>query len=181
MRKSDIYEVAIKILGLYLLFTSIDLLSTVFAAFAIMAQMNQNIQVSDDFVQIPFLVLSIVNFGLVVAFALFLTLKTQVIVRFVCSPTDYEETSSLFADRKVIYEIALVLMGLILVVWTLPDFVINLREHVRLVQSDTPTNQQDMNFVITAAVKIALGLIAVIYAKSISVLLLKVSKNGDVV
>ncbi|MCL7989059.1 hypothetical protein M8998_14010 [Sphingobacterium sp. lm-10] len=177
MKKSDIYEIAIKVLGLYLLFTCIDLLTAALATSALLIHAKQNPEMFESFGQTPFLILSIANLVFVVLFALFLTLKTKTIVKFVCKPSDYEERSMLSVDRELIYEIALVLMGLILVVWTLPDFAIKLKEHITLVQSDVPTNEYDTNFVITAAIKIALGITAVIYSKSLAVGLGKV--NGD--
>lgn len=179
MRKSDIYEVAIKIFGLYLLFTSIDLLTAMLTTVVMLTQVKQHPQAFGSFDQMPFFILSVANFVLVVLFALFLILKTKAIVKFVCNPTDYEETGSLFADRKVIYEIALVLMGLLLTVWILPDFVITLKEHIIVVQSDMPTDQYNTNFMITAAIKIVVGIMVIIYAKSLSTLFVKVNKKGN--
>lgn len=179
MKKSDIYEIAIKILGLYLFFTSIGLMRNVLTTFVVMTQAKQNPDAFGDFDQTPFFILSIANFAFVILFAAFLTLKTKTIVKFVCRPTDYEETSSFFADRKVIYELALVIMGLILAVWTLPDFAFKLKSHIQLVQCNMPTKDYDTNFIITSAIKIFIGLITIIYAKSISTILVKDSKNGQ--
>ncbi len=181
MKKSDIYEIAIKILGLYLFFTSIDLLRDLLTTFAVITQAKQNPDAFGNFDQTPFFILSFSNFAFVILFAAFLTLKTKTIVKFVCKPTDYEETSSLFADRKVIYEIALVIMGLLLIVWTIPDFAFKLKNHIQLVQSNIPTKDYDTNFIITSAIKIVVGLIAIIYAKSISTIFVKDNKNEQTV
>ncbi|MEM6299280.1 MAG: hypothetical protein AAF740_11395 [Bacteroidota bacterium] len=179
MKKSDIYEIAIKILGLYLFFTTIGLLREVLAVFAAMSQAKQNPELFGSFDRAPFLILSIGNFAFVILFAAFLTFKTKAIVKLVCRPTDYEETSSLFADRKVIYELALVIMGLLIIVWTLPDFAFKLKNHIQLIQNNIPTKDYDTDFIITSAIKIVAGLIAIIYAKSISTALVKDNENGQ--
>ncbi|GCD78994.1 hypothetical protein [Schleiferia thermophila] len=179
MKKSDIYEISIKILGLYLFFTSIGLLRDVLTTFAVMTQAKQNPDAFGDFDQTPFFILSIANFTFVILFAGFMTFKTKTITKLVCKPTDYEETSSLFADRKVIYELALVIMGLLIILWTLPDFAFKVKNHIQLVQSNMPTKDYDTNFIITSAIKIVVGLISIIYAKSISTILIKVDKNGQ--
>lgn len=179
MKKSDIYEISIKIFGLYLFFTAIGLLLDVLTTFVVWTQEKQNPNAFGDFDQTPFVILSIVNFLLVILFAIFMTLKSKTITKFVCKPADYEATSSLFADRKVIYELALVIMGLLIIIWTLPDFVFKLKNHIQLVQSNIPTNNYDTNFIITSAIKISVGLIAIIYAKSISTILIKDNKNGQ--
>ncbi len=178
MKKSDIYEIAIKILGLYLFFTAIGLLRDVLTSFAVMTQAKQNPDAFGDFDQTPFFILSIANFLFIIFFATFLTFKTKTIVKLVCNPTDYNETSTLFADRKVIYEMALVIMGLLLIVWTLPDFAFRLKNHIQLIQSNLPTKGYDTNFIITSAIKIVVGLIAIVYAKPISTILVKDNKNG---
>ena len=177
MKKSDIYEIAIKILGLYLFFTSIGLLLDILTTFAVITQTKP--RPFGGFDPAPFFILSTANFAFVILFAAFLTLKTKTIVKFVCRPTDYEETSSLFADRKVIYELSLVIMGLLLILWKLTDFVFKLKTHIQLIQSNMPTKDYDTNFIITSVIKIVIGLIAIIYAKSISTFLVKDNKNGQ--
>jgi hypothetical protein len=179
MKKSDIYEIAIKILGLYLFFTSIELLRYVLTTFSVITQARQNPDSFGDIDQTPFLILSITNFTGVILFALLLTFKTTTIVKFVCKPTDYNETSSLFADRKVIYEMSLVIMGLLLIAWTLPDFAFRLRSHIQLIQSGIPTKDYDTNFLFTSAIKILVGFISIIYAQTISTVLVKDNKDGQ--
>jgi hypothetical protein len=179
MKKSDIYEISIKILGLYLFFTSIGLLREVLTTYTVITQIKQNQDGLSGIDQTPLFFLSIANFAIVVLFALFMILKTKTITKLVCKPTDYEETSSLFIDRKSIYELALVIMGLLIIVWTLPDFAFKLKIYIQLVRSNMETNDYETNFIITSAIKIVVGLIAIIYAESISTILIKDNKNGE--
>jgi hypothetical protein len=179
MKKSDIYEIVIKIVGIYLFFTSIGLLRDLLSAIAAIMQLIQNPDAYGDFDQTPFLILSIAYFVVVILFAALLTLKTKTIVKLVCKPSDYEETSSLFADRKVIYEIALVIMGLLLILWTLPDFAFRMRNYMTLVRSHIQPENYDTNFIGASAIKIVIGLIAVVYAKSISKVLIRDINKGN--
>ena len=170
MKKSDIYEITIKILGLYLFFTSIGLLRDMLTTFAVMTQTNENPEFG-NFDQTPFFILSIANFVFVVIFSAFLTFKTKSIVSFVCNQKDFEETSSIFADRKVIYEIALVIMGLLLIIWTLPDFAFKLKNHFQTVQNNMLTIDQNADFIFPSIIKIIIGIVTIIYAKSIATIL----------
>lgn len=178
MKKSDIYEIAIKILGLYLFFSSIGLLRDLLTISVVMTQTKQNPDAFGGIDQTPFFILSIAYFVFVILFALFLIFKTKSIVKLVCRPADYEETTYLFADRKVIYEIALVIMGLLMILWTLPDFAFKLKSYIQYTQNNIPTKDYDTNFIIISAIKIVVGLVAIIYAKSISTTLAKDNKNG---
>jgi len=168
MKKSDIYEVAIKILGLYLFVIVIGTLRDLLTNFAILSAAKQNPDAFGQFSQTPFFLVSFFNFVLLTLFASLVTFKTKAIVKRICSPTDFEENAKLFADRKVIYEIALVLTGLLLIVWTLPDFAFKLANYIKLVQSKSPTETYDNNFLITSSLRIIAGLFAILTAKSLA-------------
>src|SRR5439155_3946369 len=135
MKKSDIFEVAIKILGLYFLLTVIGTLRDVLTYVAFATQSKEYSDASAQFNQAPFLIVSIFIFMLLLAFALLLTFKTKVIVKKICSPTDFEETAHLFTGKKVIYEMALIIAGLLLILWTFPDFVFKLMNYLLVVRS----------------------------------------------
>jgi len=177
MKKSDIYEVAIKIMGLYLFFTSISLIREILMAFALISQEKQFNVTADDFSK-TMLILSIVNFVLVILFAAFLTFKTKSIVKLVCKQTDFEETSSLFADRKVIYEIALVVMGMLLFLWTIPEFVFKLKNYFLFGQIKMPDMYNEKYFIGVALIKIIVGLLSIIFAKWIASILVKENRNN---
>lgn len=179
MKKSDIYEIAIKILGLYLFFTCTALLREVLTY--ILSMVNNSLQPNTNggFNETPFFILALVNLVFVVWFASFLTFRTKTIVRLVCISEDYEETSTLFADRKVIYEIALVLMGLLLIIWTLPDFVFQLKNYYSMVQFNVDNKNYIKSFILTSAIKIIVGLIAIIYAKAIAKIIVRDHKTTN--
>jgi len=168
MKKSDIYEIVIKVLGLYLFYTSIGLLYDILATYSVIIQSKRFADDTGGFNQTPFFILSIANFVVVILFASFLTFSTKAIVKLICKPTDYNETATLFADRKVIYEMALVIMGLLLIVWTLPDLAFKLTNYIQLVQSGMPTKDYDANFLITAAIKIVVVGTACNYLRKIN-------------
>jgi len=177
MKKSDIYEISIKILGIYLFFTSIGLLREVLTTVSVIFIDKQNAHSLNESGATAFSILSLANFLFVIVFASFLTFRTKSIVKFVCKSTDFNETTNIFADRKVIYEIALVIMGLLLITWTLPDFAFKLKSHIQQIQSEMSINNFDINFIYVSAIKIVVGLIAILNAKSLSKLMVKNSDN----
>lgn len=176
MKKSDIYEIVIKVFGLYLFFTTIELLNDVLTTFTVWATANQTKGVFDGVNYLLFFILAIVSFAIKLFFAAFFTFRTKVVAKFICGPKDYRETATLFTERKEVYEMALVIMGLLLIIWTIPDLVFKLRTHIQLVQSNTPTDYYDTAFIVTAAIKVTVGLAATIFAKPVSSILVKGNK-----
>ncbi len=176
MKKSDIYEISIKILGIYLFFTCLSLLRELLMVVSLMTQSEEYSNTDNDF-YVELFIFSLADFVLVILFASFLTFKTKAIVKYVCKKSDYEETSTLFADRKVIYEMALVIMGLLLIAWTIPDFAFKLKNYLTTDSSIMPTKPSDTNFLITAAIKIVVGIITIIYSNPIATFLVKENKT----
>lgn len=177
MKKSDLYEIAIKILGIYLFVSAIDLLRDVLTNFAVLEQTKQKPEAYNNFNQLPFLVLSIANFVFIVSFAYFLTFKTKAITKLVCIATDYQETASLFAERKVVYEITLMILGLILVIWSLPDFAYKLKTHIQMVQNDVPLKDYDTGFLWLSGIKIFIGILSALSARPLAELLGRETKQ----
>jgi hypothetical protein len=152
MKKSDIYEVAIKILGIYLLVADISKLPGLLTFISNHAASTTE-QGSE---QGNLLMVNGLNFIFLIVLAILLIVGTKRITRWLTSPSDYQENAKLFAERKVIFEIALVIIGGLLLVGTIPDFLYRLYNL---------TSANDQSIVISAGAKIFIGIITVAFAK----------------
>ena len=156
MKKSDIYEITIKILGVYLLVSN---LSKVPGFFTFLKSFGAISSADHAGEQMNLFWLNIANFVLMLAFAIFLIAGTRFITRLVTNTADRQENVKLFADRKVIYEIALIIIGGLLIVNALPDLLYRLYNL---------SNVSDQNSVISSITKIFVGIITVAYGKRIA-------------
>ncbi len=77
MKKSDIYEFAIKILGLYLVVSVIEHLREVITYATILIQAQDKPELFDGFNQTPIFIVTIFNFLLLTAFTWILIFKTR--------------------------------------------------------------------------------------------------------
>jgi|SRR5690606_26000009 len=168
MTKSDIYEIALKILGLYLVTLVIVQLREVITYATILIQAQDNPNIIGNFNQTPILIVTVCSFLALAAFTWLLLFKTKTIVKLICKQEDFEESVKLFTDKKTIYEIALTIVGLLTIILTLPDFTYRLKNYIQLIQTDFSTESYDRSFLVTAGVKILIGVIVVIYSKAIS-------------
>ncbi|WP_295718570.1 hypothetical protein [Mucilaginibacter sp.] len=156
MKKSDIYEITIKILGVYLLVSN---LSKVPGFFTFLKSFGAISSADHAGEQMNLFWLNIANFVLMLAFSIFLIAGTRFITRLVTTTADKQENVKLFADRKVIYEIALIIIGGLLIVNSLPDLLYRLYNL---------SNVSDQNSVISSITKIFVGIITVAYGKRIA-------------
>ena len=156
MKKSDIYEITIKILGVYLLVSN---LSKVPGFFTFLKSFGAISSADHAGEQMNLFWLNIANFVLMLAFAIFLIAGTRFITRLVTNTADRQENVKLFADRKVIYEIAFIIIGGLLIVNALPDLLYRLYNL---------SNVSDQNSVISSVTKIFVGIITVAYGKRIA-------------
>jgi hypothetical protein len=168
MKKTDIYEIAIKILGLYLVVLILSQLQHILnsAGFLIMAENDPD--TFGHFDQIPLFVGVLVPFLLLIFFSWFLIFRTKYITKLITKDIDYEENIKLFAGKKEIYEIAFVLVGFLTIVLALPDFLYKLISHIQLVQSDSPTVHFETNYLIVSGLKVVVGIIAIRYSSGLA-------------
>jgi len=168
MRKSDIYEIAIKILGLYLIVIVIGQLREVIIYATILIQTKNHPDAFESFNQTPIFMVTVFSFLILAAFSGLLILRTKKLTKLICKEEDFEETIKFFTDKKTIYEISLTLVGLLTIILTLPDLVYNLKNHIQLVQNDFSTKNDETSFLIVSGIKFIVGLLAIIFSKAIS-------------
>ena len=161
MKKSDIYEIAIKILGLYLIIVLIGQLKEILISLAVLNQIWQDPGHTDGNYPILIFWTMLLCFVLLGCFAYYLIFKSAKITRLICKPGDYENPVNFTANKTVIYEISLILLGLVTIVLTLPDFAFRLKGYISLIQNDIPTQKTDTAFLITSALKIIIALLAI--------------------
>ena len=104
------------------------------------AVITQNADSLTESIETAFAILILASFLFVILFASFLTFGTRWIVKLVYNSNDFNETITLFADRRVIYEIALAIMGLLLIICKLPDLAFKLGIRIQQTRSEMPTN-----------------------------------------
>ena len=179
MRKSDIYEFAIKILGLYLVVSVIEHLREVISYVTILIQQHDKPGQFGGFDQTPLLIVTLFNFLLLTTFTWLLIFKTRKLTSLICTKEDYSETTKLFTDKKTIIEIAIIIVGLMTIIWTIPEFSIKLKNYVFKAQNNFTTTMNDNNFLFIAGLKIVVGIIAISYAKSISLYVSKEKKKNE--
>jgi|GEM_PF-856110 len=172
MKKSDIYEIAIRILGLYLF---IDVIGSVRDLLTVFAAMVEDPQFSHG----TFLVSGISTFVLLLAFSLLLIFKNKAIAKLICKSSDFEENVKLFATPKAVYEIAIILSGLLLIIRTLPDFAVKLRNYTQVEQMQGWHTKMDKNFLLISGIKLVVGLFAIVSAKPMAAYFGRNKKQTD--
>jgi len=168
MKKSDIYEIAIKILGVYLVIILLWQLRDILSAVLLIFQSRSNPKIFEGYDQTPVLLVTISAFLVVAIITWLLIFKTKAIAKLICKPTDYEDSVTLFAEKITIYEIALTIIGLLLVVETFPDFAYKLKKYVQLFKTDYPQKEYDTMFFVTSFLKLLIGIIAIIYSTQLA-------------
>lgn len=156
MKKSDVYEITIKILGIYLLVADISKLP---GLLTFVRGHGPEMNAEQGTEQINLLWINGLSFVLLLILAIFLIARTKFITRLVTTTADRQENVKLFADRKVIYEIAIVIIGGLLIVNTLPDLI------YRIYNLSTASDQQS---VVSSCSRLFIGIITVGFGKQIA-------------
>jgi hypothetical protein len=179
MRKSDIYEFAIKILGLYLVVSVIEHFREVISYATVLIQTHDKPGQFGGFDQTPIFIVTLFNFLLLTIFTWLLIFKTRKLTSLICTKEDYSETAKLFTDEKTIIEIAIILVGLMTIIFTIPEFTVKLKNYVFIVQNNFTPTMNDESFLFIAGLQITVGIIALLYAKKISSYVSKEKKENN--
>ncbi|GAA3993965.1 hypothetical protein [Mucilaginibacter dorajii] len=157
MKKSDIYEITIKILGIYLLIADISKLPSLLTFVQNHGTTAMTAEQGSE--QSNLLWINGLSFLVLMAFAIFLIAGTKLITRMITMAADRQESVKLFADRKVIYEMALLIIGGLLIVNTLPDMLYRLYNL---------SNAGDQGLAISSISKLFIGILTVAFGKRIA-------------
>lgn len=168
MKKSDIYEIAIRILGLYLITILVTQFRDVLMFASIAMQKQEHGARAGDIDQWPVFIFIVASFILLSFFTALLIFKAKDITRLICRKEDMETETSAGMERKTIYEIALTLLGLITIVQALPEFGFKFRQHLQLIQGGQSNRDGEIQLLVILGIKLVVGVLSVVYAKAIS-------------
>ncbi len=167
MKKSDIYEISIKILGLFMLSYLADgtfkLISSI-RSYSLIADVPFSSVYSKDML-VQDLIFQNLNILITLLLCWLFIFKTKWLVRRLCDPSDFEQDARLFAERPVIYEISLRITGLLLIAWTLPEFSFRIKAHITQVQAAYAGMEPSLDFMWKYGINIVLGCIMLLGAK----------------
>jgi hypothetical protein len=166
MKKSDIIEIAIRIIGLYLfvnwLPNAVEFLALTFLPFI------QDEAFSDRKDMLLYMGIAIGNIVLMISIASFFLLGAKKIVRRVCNPEDFEETINFNTEPKAIYQMALIITGLILISWTLAEVSWHIKYYLKLEQLNVENNEAEFRKMWISITKILIGIFLIQLSGSIS-------------
>ncbi len=173
MKKSDIYEIAIKFLGLYLVVPLINQIQEVLSFSSVLLQYSKDVNMFGGIDPTSYLITSLLNSGFLIFLIWLLLFRTRKIAQLICTDEDYKEKIEIHASKSQIFEIALTLTGLIVIVWSIPEFIVSLKNYMQFEQMGMDVSYHDMNFLYILSGRILIGTLVVIFAKKISLFLIK--------
>jgi len=167
MQKSDIYEIAFKVLGLYLVVVVIGQLREVLMYAAVLLQSRNNVS-EGGLDHVPLFLISVFSFLITLLFTGALIFRTKKLVRVVSKKEDSDNITNVITDKVSIYQIASTIIGFILIAVTIPHFGIQLKSYVQLLQSGSNLNDQISDSLLISGIKIIVGILALIYSNAIA-------------
>ncbi len=173
MKKNDIYEIAIKILGLYLVIPIINQLKEVLFYISLWSQEKAGADITYNINQSLTMIIGIASLIILCLFSGMLIFKTIKITKILCKDSDCrQEEIKLLVTRKTIYEISLGLLGLIMIVWTLPELIFKFNSLIfnRL-------HNCDLGYFGISVLKIIIGFLSIRYSEKMSTFLSKERKE----
>ncbi len=174
MKKSDFYDIIVKLFGLYTLYLSIKSLGQAVSSYFFYIQIQGEPEFSNGISDIKTSIYgNLVICAILAIIGSIVMIRSQVISKVICGKQASNESISLGMDQKSIYEIALITAGLLLIVWNLPNFIYHFKNYIALLSGNNPSIKKENGFITLFVIQVAIGLISIFYAGQISSLLTK--------
>ncbi len=179
MKKTDIVDIAIKILGLYL-FTNViySFINSVETIFFLFTADNSNSMPDND--KTIMIVAGFLQFTITLSFAIFMVFGSKIITHKICSKADYDENAKLFAEKRNIFEMAIIIIGGILFIFALPEFLTQLLFYIESNQQGSYDARFQDRFLYASIAKIIIGFLLINFNKALSGILVKEKKEKQV-
>ncbi len=128
MKKSDIYEVAIKILGLYMI---TYLVNGKFSVVEVFGNFFRQVFPADPYSSSynDMVYLDMQNLLATLLLIWLFVFRTKWVARRFCSKSDFQENAKLLTDKKAVYEMSLRISGMLLIGWTFPELSMDIARH----------------------------------------------------
>jgi len=181
MKKSDIYEIAVKILGLYLVIYLISMFQQFVGSLLILFSGQHGFS-NNDSIGFLNLLITLVYWALYIGFIYLLLFKTKWIVKKICVESDYAENAQLFADKKTIFEIALLIIGGVMVVSALPDLGYRIYDFFmtfRTMGLNISIKNNETRNTVTSIIKLVIGILIALDARPLAAFLTREKKGGN--
>lgn len=171
MTKSDVYEIAIKIFGIYLFCVAISLLSQLLLSFSIMlnqVELNMGHPKNDGQEYTAIFIVSLIHWVFILLTSYFFIFKMKLILRWISDQNDAKSRLDIHLSRRSLFEIALVITGFFVVFISVPDVAFSIRSLMYIASNEILTNSsRDQEILFFACTKIILGLFLLFFSKRI--------------
>ncbi|ERJ57877.1 hypothetical protein [Sphingobacterium paucimobilis] len=172
MKKTDLLNLAIRIIGIILFLYSINSIKELLFYFALPIN---SIAVDECVSFIGVLLFTIIIQWILAALLMF---KSDSITNLLIKNRDdhTQEFSPPYTQKDMLRS-ALVIIGITVIVLHLPDFIINTVKYIRLVQANDPSKSFDLTNVETSALKIILAYAMIYFSSQISTYFYQTNKD----
>ncbi|MCA6364689.1 MAG: hypothetical protein IM638_16765 [Bacteroidetes bacterium] len=173
MKKSDVYEIAVKIFGIYFLVRFVELLNELIGVLVIYSNINEANELlggsNSGLMEVgTIFITSFCHLFIGILFAWLFIVRTKFVVKLLCRVSDYEETVTFSFEKRMLFEISLVITGLLLIVWTLPDLVFQIVNYFEAKKDNIIPQNGESSFIYASLIKLLFGFVAVVYAGTVS-------------
>ncbi len=177
MRKTDLYEVTIKTLGFYMLsLFFIRVVSVIYYLLFFFSEGKEKEYSLEGYASYYYL--ELVSLGFLTFGAWFFLFKTKWILKKVCVPEEFHESIQFTLDKQKIMELAIKVIALVLIIWSVPVFIMNLQ--VFLVKGMVLADLfKDFNFnLMISGMKIIIGILLLFFSQHLLHFLMPEHKEG---
>lgn len=173
MKKIELYEISIKIIGIYFLLSTLGILKEIISTCLMLFSNDSLVYNDSSSIYKMMLLISGFNFIFQLTASSLIIWKAKVIANKITRNSSSEENVSINLDKQTILQIAISISAFLVFFHTIPDFLFNLKNYAELIFNDMPTRDFDTSVITVSAIKTIISAFAIMYSQKISSFLSK--------
>ena len=169
MKKSDVYEIVVKIFGIWMVWISLSILPSFMWVFQVE--------------EIPMIIFGFLTPIASILFTFFLLFKTKNIVAVISQPEDFSEEYNFNINSMSLYYLSLIILGLFLIIDTLPSIAYDINSwwQMNKYHGNYAGSVPETKWFFINAIKLAFGMLFLVSHKRIAPWIMKLGlkQNKD--
>jgi hypothetical protein len=176
MKKHTLYELLLKILGVYLLVSLITNLSQVFTYFIFLVNANGSMFNLAEITSVIMISLSIISALLILVLIRGLLFKTSKIIKLINIENLEEVIFDGSINRQKVIETSLIIAGMVTIIIAIPEFMSSINIYASAIGNIFLTEEFDFGFITVTLFRIIVGVCCIKFSKYFSEYLIKSEK-----
>ena len=168
MKKSELLNLLLKVLGVYLILTIIGNINQLVSVFYFSYSSMMESEYMPDIDYAILFLLPVVTLIITLTLTYLCLFKSSAFASILLKNENDSELNFKINNKNQFIDVSLVLAGLITIIWSIPELILNIKEYSISLSSVFTEIEPDLSFITLSTIRIILGFVIIKYSSQVA-------------